>query len=513
MMRLLFSLLFFTYSIILSAQKISWVPYKHKQGILEDKITIIKTDDDYFLVIDGYTANLKISKHDKKTGESILSKKLNLRIDKKRYRYHSVLRMKDAAYLIVFRKKSMYYLDINPSTLSLSKPHLLFTSKISKWVKYNKSIDNKAVVFYNIQEATMRHNKIELFTFDQNLKPLWQKNITTDLAGLNTNTRNIDIDNLGNVFFVSHDTDANTKFQRLNVPVNLQITVHYITDSGSNHQTLPITMVKANIALNHILWTSEPGIINFWGFYSNAKYRYLPFTKDMVSGYFFQQLDFNTSTTHPPKIYPVLESMQQISPKINEILLKKKKRNKNIYFPPSSFHLLLDPLSHDAIITMEHNSNSHLWDVTWNDPRLFYSDIIECVRINHSGDLLWEQIINKKQRSETNMNLSHSFFYSNKKLYILFNDLKENPLNRKLKKDITAYNSKLRHNHLKILKNKSTIITLTTIDFDGHLTEQVIPSKPPIYLLTKFSERLGNTKGVLLAKVKHEYKLGIFSYQ
>lgn len=481
MTRLLFALILSISSLSLFSQNITWTNLNSFPSDKFKSFTIHKSGDDSFLAINRLgEIRFHVSKYNLHTGETIISNSIKLKFDKKRYDYISTIELNHNSYFLLSRKKKVYAAKIDPNSLTVSNPQFLFEQGYWWTLKYSISPDQKTILLY------LSNEKIRLYTFDSNFEPLWQNEFVVK-APKSSDTRKLEVDNRSNVFFVTQSWSEDD-------------IVHYLTMSGTKYQKLKIAKTKLVIDKQHLIWSPEPGVINFWGFYGNKK------AKDRISGYFFQQFDFNNVASTRPQLFPLAESYKALSPRIEKRVLKKQNRYNGLFHAPKMSYLLTDDSTHYSIIIMEHNSMGFgMWGEQGMNNN-YYSGAIECVLINESGQIVWNKVINKRQSTVDNPGrLSYCVVYSNKKIYILFNDREENLNNRKLQQNVSNY-------RLMKMSKHATAFTLTAIDYNGNLTEKIIPTKRGVKIYPNYSGNLTNSKGILIGRDNYKYKLGIITF-
>jgi len=467
----------------------------------------------------NYNNNIVIEHFDNKMNRTN-SVKLSLTYKKKYKFLEAFMHIDDILYLYTSHpdkktKKNLLFVE------TINKQSLLPNNDIKKIAEIDFSKSNrrnagsfnfdysrdssKVLIYYELPFDKGEKKRIEVHIFDNRLNKLWEKKITFPKEDELIDIEDVEVDNMGNVHFLSLDYKDKRKSKRKGKPnYNYEIISYY--SNGELRKNYPI-LIEGKFLTDMKIAINDEGDIICGGFYSEEG------TFSIMGSYFLKVNSESKEIINKNfKEFGIDFITQNMTLKEEKKTKKKDKKGKdtelfeyaldNIVLRDDGGAVLIGEqyyIYSRTYYTTDANGNSTLHETYY----YVYNDII-VISLSAQGTIDWNAKIPKKQISSNDGGFYSSYVLAvvKDKLYFVFNDNPEN-LYYKGKGEIANYQ-----------RRKESLVVMVEVDSKGNQNKEALFSSKDveINIRPKVSEQISKSELVLFGQKKRTHQFAKITF-
>ena len=360
------------------------------------------------------------------------------------------------------------------------------------------------MIYANTELRKNEPEKYALYVVDQDLAPVWQKDVTLPYSESKFGVQDFTIDNDGNVFVLGVKYQEKGETKRRGKP-NYEYRILGYREDGTEVDEYEIKLGDM--------------------FLSDMKIDVSP-KKDIVCAGFYSEVGtFSIKGTYYLRIGRKSKEVEKVSSKefdLDFITLnfterqetKAKRRaakGKNVELYEYDVRDIIPRADGGAVLMAE---QYYITVYCRTDPKTgattctyyyHYNDVV-IVSIDRDGDIEWASKLPKRQTSVNDGGYYSSYvsMVTNENLYLIYNDNKKN-LDPNLKQGM-YYNFSVR--------DKYGIVMLATVDHEGKVSRRALFPNTEIDAITvpKLCKQVNKSELLLYAKRRKESQFGIVSF-
>lgn len=454
---------------------------------------------------------------------SIYSKVLELELDKKDLDLEDLMVVGDRilAFTSYYSKKedqrTLYVRMFNEATMGAEggwKELARFASEKERSGSFGVELSpNKKhiLVSVNLPYEKDAAEKLRLYVFDTALEPTWDREITLPYTDKEFNFEEMRVDNDGNVIIIGVKYAQKREAKDLKRAGKVHYDYHLLTYTadGTDHDHTIEVEGKFLQDLTLSIDTGKVDILcaGLFGTKGNSQ----------VRGSFFLRLHPVTKAILHQSFKEFSDDFitQYLTPREEEKAKKRADRkDEDLHLPEYDLSDIVRRDDGGAVLIAEQYS-FYVTTSYYTDARgvrystttyhYIYNDII-VINIDPDGNIAWACTIPKRQHTTNDGGYFSSYGLDVKgsNLYFVYNDNGENLF--------LAAGDKFKNTDF---NGKSSIVTLATINIDGHVTREALfdPEKRELILRPKSCRQLEDDRLFLYATRKKDYRFGVVTFQ
>lgn len=353
--------------------------------------------------------------------------------------------------------------------------------------------------------------KFQLRVYDKSMDPLWNRDVTMPYSDKEFGLEDFRVDNDGDAVAIGVKYAEKREAKAMKRAGKVSYTYHLVTFESDGDQTDHAIEAGDRFLQDLTLSLDDgDGPILCGGFYGMKG-------ADKVRGAFFMSLD-------PVKKTILHESYKEFSDDmITQYMTAKEEEKARKRADKKDEDLQLFEYDLDEIVRRDDGGAvlvgeqyfMYTTTVCTSNPNggqtcrtvyhYVYNDII-VVNIDPKGDIEWATTIPKRQHTANDGGFfsSYSMEVKGTNLYFIFNDNGENLFR--------AAGDKFKQMDL---QGKGSIVTMATVDQDGHVTREALfdPEKRELILRPKSCWQLEDDRMFLYATRKRDYRFGMVTFE
>ena len=323
--------------------------------------------------------------------------------------------------------------------------------------------DGKIVVTFQIPGAKKETEKIKAIVLDNELNPMWKKEIELPYEEGLYFTGSFRVDKYGNIYSLGKLYNEKVK----SVIRGKQNYVFHLISYTNNGENMIDTEIKLkDLFITDITYRVEDnGDIVTGGFYSKRK------QMNSVDGAFYMVTDSKTKDVKATSVkeFDIDFITQGMTEKQEEKAKKREEKGKdqelyeydldNLIMRDDGGAVLVGEQYYVVVSTYTDAKGNRTTTYTY-----YYNNII-IINIDNAGKIEWAQTIPKRQVSSNDQGAysSYALMVKDDKLHFIFNDNRQN-LNPKKQGGYKNYS----------FRDKDGIVAIATVDRDGKITREAL---------------------------------------
>ncbi len=348
---------------------------------------------------------------------------------------------------------------------------------------------SKLLVFYDLP---FQGNDSETYGFnvlDDQMRSLWQKNVTLPYSDDLFDVESFRVDNSGNAYILGLIYKDNRKEKRRGLP-NYKYEVQAYSDKGNTVKQYPVTSPDYFFTDMQIEISDNSTLICA-GFYSEKG-------TSTIKGTYFLKVDLATKgiKTQSFKEFGIDFITQNMSEGKAKRTEQKTKKGKDIELVNYDLDKLLVGKDGSAILVAEqyysHQTITYGQNGATTVRNYYHYDNVIAVKVNPAGQIVWAQKIPKRQitLNDNGFYSSYALAIANGKICFIFND---NPKNLTYTKGLPANYSP-----------SKSVVMLVSINAQGEVSRQplFLNKDTEVIIRPKVCEQISNRQVILFGQRK-----------